>query len=281
MNNTLGNTFLITDVDGTLLNDEHALSEENLSAIRELMSAGGKFTIATGRGIGMSLPIVEELGLDEPAVIFNGAAVYDFKAHKMLWHTELCREAKGYLARIVEEFPGCAVEVLLEDKVYVPKINDRERRHLSLGNVTPVLCTLDDIPEGGWLKALIVDEPENISKIRDMAQQHMRGKVHWVRSDEVYYEMLPLGVNKGTGFKKLLELTGNTDRFIVAAGDFMNDIEMLEMADLGVAVANAQPEVCAAADMVTVSNNDHAIYEIVEHIKTINDNQKKGKSDGS
>ncbi len=263
----LKETFLMTDVDGTLLNDNHQISEKNKEAINELVNAGGFFTIATGRGISMAKPIITELDLKLPAVIFNGAAVYDTVEDKILWSSSLPKEVLGYLKAIHNEFPTCAVEVLSHDTVWVPYINELERQHLSLGNVTPRLCDIDDLTGHEWIKCLIVDEPETIDKMIGFIEKRGFDNVHWVRSSPTYYEMLPLGVNKGAGFKKLLEIMGCDDKFIVTAGDYMNDTEMLQMADLGVAVENAQTSVKEAADIIVTDNNHNSIYEIVEYLK--------------
>ena len=91
--------------------------------------------------------------------------------------------------------------------------------------------------------------------------------MNWVHSSPMYYEMLPQGVSKGSGYKKMLELTGRTDFFTVAAGDFGNDYEMVRTADLGVAVANAQEEVKKAAKLIVGDNNSAPMSQIIEYLK--------------
>jgi hypothetical protein len=90
--------------------------------------------------------------------------------------------------------------------------------------------------------------------------------VHGVSSAPMFFEVLPKGVNKGTGFKKLLGIMGYEDYYIVAAGDYMNDLEMLEMSDLGIAAGNAEEVVKSAADAVLCDCNSGLIREIVEYI---------------
>ena len=85
----------------------------------------------------------------------------------------------------------------------------------------------------------------------------------------MYYEMLPEGISKGTGLPRLLEAMGETERFTVASGDYGNDYDMVRMADLGVAVANAQQRVKDAAKFVVGDNNSSPMAQIIEHIKTL------------
>ena len=73
----LDNILLIADIDGTLVTDDKQIPEKNKAAIREFTEKGGVFTIATGRGVTLARPVAEELEIGAPAVVFNGAAVYD------------------------------------------------------------------------------------------------------------------------------------------------------------------------------------------------------------
>ncbi|MDR1753976.1 MAG: HAD family hydrolase [Eubacterium sp.] len=260
----ISDILLVTDVDGTLLNDEHEISNLNYTAIKTFMDAGGMFTIATGRGISMSEPIARALKLNCPAIIFNGAAVHDFESNKQIWHCSLKSETGRYLELIAKKFPGCAIEILRNDNVYVVKTNELEEYHLEFGNVTPVRTDLYSVPEKGRLKALIIDEREMIDRIMDYCLNNCPDDVHWVRSAPIYYEMLPKNVDKGKGMQKLLEVIG--DKFTVAVGDFMNDIELLKYADIGIAVGNAEESVKDAADMTVADNNNNAIFDIIEYI---------------
>ena len=62
-----------------------------------------------------------------------------------------------------------------------------------------------------------------------------------MRSAPMFFECLPEGIDKAAGYKQLIKAIGAEDRFTVAAGDFMNDLAMIQSADLGAAVASAQP----------------------------------------
>lgn len=263
------NVVLMSDLDGTLLTDNKEILEKDLDAINRFRSLGGMFTIATGRGYSMAKPVAEKLSLDIPAVIFNGAAVYDFNSEKFLWCSEIDTIAKKYMEMLMNEFPDIGIEVLKEKTVYVPAINDIERMHLAYENVEPAMCPIDDIPAGGWLKVLTAYPPEKMDKVVEFVNNNCLDGVHWVRSEAHFFEMLPCGVNKGSGFKKLLELLNCTDKYIVAAGDYMNDFEMVKMADLGVAVCSAQEQLRNAAKLIVCDNNSGAICEIIDYIETL------------
>jgi hypothetical protein len=266
------NILMITDADGTLLTDDKRILDRDKTAIADFIAGGGGFTIATGRGVTLARTVVRELGLDLislPCVIFNGAAVYDYKTEEFLWQCNLCESGKRYFEKLLDNFPNIGVEILVGDKIYVTNTNDFEEAHLKLGNITPVRCDYGEVPKSGWIKVLLVDEPRNIDKLIEFVDKNPCKDVHVVRSAPMYFEILPYGVNKGTGIQKLLELIGLKDRYIVAAGDYMNDLEMIKQADLGVATGNAEQIVKASADAVVCDNNSGIIKEILYELERI------------
>ncbi len=261
--------IFMTDLDGTLLTDDKRILEKDLEAIERFRKGGGMFTVATGRGCGMARSAVERLGVDIPAVVFNGAAVYDFKEDKFVWQCEIGAHAREYVKRLSERFPDLGIEVLHEQTIFTPFINQTELDHLALEGLQPHPCTIDELPEKGWLKVLLAHEPQRLDEVVEFIKNSDMQKAEWVRSAPVYYECLPEGVDKSMGYRQLIRLLGAEDRFTVASGDYMNDLAMIQKADLGVAVASAQEEVKAAADLVVCDNNSGAIAEIIEYIERL------------
>ena len=261
--------ILMTDLDGTLLTDSKEILSEDMSAIRRFRQGGGIFTVATGRGYSMAKPVAQRLELDAPAVIFSGAAVYDFNKDKFLWRSEIGTHARDYVNMLVERFPDIAIEVLCEERVYVPAMNEIERRHLALEQIQPVTCAVSEIPDGGWLKVLIAYPPEKMQNIIDFVMANCKENAHWVRSEAHYFEMLPVGVNKGSGFEQLLNILGKEQLFTVGVGDYNNDLELIKQAKLGAAVGSAQEAVKQAADIVLCDNNSGAMSELISYIERL------------
>ena len=86
----------------------------------------------------------------------------------------------------------------------------------------------------------------------------------FTRSERAFYELLPKGVSKGAALYKMAELLNVDIKKTIAVGDYNNDASMIKAAGIGFAVKNAVNEAKAAADYITVSNNEDAIYKIVE-----------------
>lgn len=274
-----GNVIFMTDLDGTLLTDDKRILYKDMAAIERFRRGGGMFTAATGRGYAMARRVaVEQLELDKydmPAVLFNGAVVYDFNKDKFLWRCEVGGFAREYIREIVDRFCKThdigllGLEVLCEHEVYVPLVNDTERMHLDMESVSPKFVQSDEIPEGGWLKFLFSGEPDVLDEVERIARRGDFPDVQWVRSQPIFFEGLPKGVDKSRGFAELIKLLGEEKRFSVAAGDYLNDEAMIVKADLGAAVGNAHPEVRAAADIVVCDNNSGAISEIIDYIERL------------
>lgn len=267
----LNKVIFMTDLDGTLLTDDKRILDKDMAAIKRFREGGGIFTAATGRGYSMARRIVEDvLHLNVPSVLFNGAGVFDFKQNKFLWQCEIGSIAREYIRRLNDMFPEkLGFEVLHEQTVFVPFINQTEREHLEMESVVPDRRVLDEIPEGGWLKFVIAADPSDLDKVQKTVEAGGFEDAQWVRSAPHYFECLPKGVDKSRGFAELIRILGAEDRFSVAAGDYMNDTAMIQKADLGVAVASAQACVKQAADLIVCDNNSGAISEIIEYIEKI------------
>ena len=263
------NVIIMTDLDGTLLDDKKNISPRDMDSINEFCDKGGMFSIATGRGYSMAKPIADKLSLRIPAVIFNGSAVYDFTAEEFLWQCEVTQKAREYVKAVMDNFPDVGIEVLHKHTVYVPALNDVEKAHMALENVKGDICSLDDIPKEGWLKVLFAYPEDKMPLLTRFIDENCREGTNRVLSAPFFYELLPQGVSKAYGYKQLLRLTDSEDRFTVAAGDYPNDAEMVRSADLGVAVSNAHDDVKAAADIIIGSNNEDPMTRIIDKIRNM------------
>ena len=264
---SLDQVLLAADADGTILTDDKRILGRDKTAIDELRDRGGLFTIATGRGVTYAKPLADEFELELPAVIFNGAAVYDFGHDRFLWQCAISPGVRGSMLSFMERFPSLGAEILRGYEVYVVASNRRTEDHIKLSSTIPIRCPIEAVPLDNWTKVLLEDEPEIIDGLVRYAENLGLADFHIVRSGPCYFEMLPSGVNKGAALRIMMDMAGIKDRFIVAVGDYMNDIELLRMADLKIAVANAEDIIKAEADLIVCDNNSGAAFEIVEFLK--------------
>ncbi len=261
---SIDRVFFMSDLDGTLLPSNKVLSQTDRAAIDRFRKDGGKFAFATGRTLQSAVQYLEELSIDQPVILYNGACVYDPVKDKILYLSSLPENACTIIKDILERFPHAGAEILRPDGTYIINLNSYEEEHAKYSAIPPIYCTLDEVPEGEWLKVLFAMSPEDLETLITYVAEHAFEGVSFIRSEAIFYEMLPEGISKGSALsvcREILDLAGMT---IVAAGDYHNDLELIQNADFGAAPANAQTCVQEAADYIAATSSDEgAIAEII------------------
>ncbi len=258
---------ILSDLDGTLLPPDKVPLERDLAAIRRFKAAGGQFSIATGRTIQAAIRYQQELDLNSPMIVYNGAAIYDAQRDAVLFSEPMPACARDMTREIMAAHPHVGVEVLRAESAYVIRNTEYEKKHIALCGVEPVYCTLDAVPEGDWLKVLFAMAPDEIPPFIEDITRRGYTAVDFIQSADIFYEMLPPGVTKGSALKAYHRLPGMEDKQLIAIGDFDNDIAMLEAADFSAAPANAVPAAKAAADLVlTRTCQEGAMEELIDYL---------------
>ncbi len=264
----ISKVLLITDMDGTFLPSSKVPSDDSLKAINRLMAAGGRFSIATGRSLQATMQYFEYFDVNCPIIMCNGGMVYDINERKQIYDVYLNESARELTKRILKDNPTVGCEVLPLDNVYVPQMTDMEDAHCKICKVTPVICSVDEIPDN-WYKVLFAQKPELLGKLVKYVEGINSGyeDTDFVISAPTYYEMLPRGISKGSALNELKKAQGMEDFTVVAMGDYDNDIEMIKAADVGICPSNAIDSVKAAADIVLdVSCEESVAAVVVDYI---------------
>lgn len=259
--------ILLSDMDGTLLNGKKEITPEDRAAVERFTALGGRFTVATGRTIQSFEQFRAVIDLPHPIIMYNGAAVHDYTKGETLCLHPLPDTARSFTEAIMREMPHIGGEVLRTDSTYVFSNNDYQKLHTKLCNIVPDYSGLEDVPDGGWLKVLFAMSPEDMDYFGVFVRRMNWENVSFVRSSDMFWEMLPEGVSKGSALTEYRTLPGYEDFTFVSVGDFDNDIEMIQAADLGACPANAEDSVKAAADLVLEHTNEEgAVAELIDHI---------------
>lgn len=255
--------LLCTDLDDTLLTDNKQVSEKNRKAIDYFKSEGGLFTFSTGRVPMGARLILEYVVPNAPIVCFNGGGIYDFSENKILWSRKLDSDAISAVEYVDRRLDFVGIEICTEEKIYFSKINAKVREHQVLEKLPDNDLDYHDIPEV-WQKVLFMTEEHELNTVRrTISESPFADKYTFVQSSPWYYELLPKNSTKGDGLIQLGELCGIDRSRIIAVGDNENDLEMVKMAGVGIAVENAIPIVKNSADYVTADNNSDAIAKVI------------------
>jgi Cof subfamily protein (haloacid dehalogenase superfamily) len=220
--------------------------------------------LVTGRMFRSVRPYALEAGLDDPVVCYQGAVVADPVSGRWLRHVpiqlELAREAIGALN---EE--GFGLNCYVGDDLYVAEVTPEARRyadfqHLELHAVGNLLDWLAEAPT----KLVVIDDPEVLDELKQRMNERFDGRLYISKSLPYFLEFASPDVTKAAGLDFLSEHVGFTREGTVAFGDGENDIELVEWAGYGVAVANAHEQVKAVADFVCPSVDDEGVAQVLE-----------------
>ncbi len=259
--------LLITDIDGTLVDSRQEVPEANQAAIARLMAAGGLFTFATGRNEEAALPYVRGLAVNAPPILYNGAKVVDLRRSETVFERRLPLEETLAVLAISASFE-VSVNLYLSRGIYVEEITPAVREYMAKDRVACV--EVGDLsaflgraaPGATPTKLLIIGEEHVVEGLREAIGASLPA-LSLARSERTYLEVLPPGVSKGVALEALCAYLGLDRRRVVAMGDAPNDIELIEAAGLGIAVANAHPSLKERARFVAPRNEDCAVAEVI------------------
>ena len=277
MDFTLENSILITDMDNTILSDELVISQKDIDSKNKLQSLGGHFTVSTGRSYPMMKRYAKILGLNEPAVLLNGSAIYDYATDTILWKNCLPKDILDFVRVVYKAFPTLGIELLTDRDIYVLNENTTSIRHLGREKVDYKYTDLDSMEGKELCKVLFAIPPEEMPILDEFIKSHKPNNINYVISQPYYLELLPIGSSKAEANRRMLEIMGKSDMKIFAIGDYYNDAEMIKDADFGVTVENAPEKIKELADLVVSKCEDGAITDLVEYmIKNSNGGTNNG-----
>jgi len=253
---------IMLDLDGTLLNNVHKISETNKKVLKKLKDKGVKIFLATGRSYESMRSYHEELNLTTPAICYNGAKIiypngsekeYSIKERSLKTLIDIAREYKTHLNLYQHEI------------WYSENIKNKETEiYKEISGLMPVKKDFDHLDEMFSTKALYVGEHEKLLKIEKDINNRLGDSVYTTFSRPFFLEILDGNVNKGMALKNIMEAENIPLSQVIAFGDGLNDKEMLEIAGIGVAMDGAFDELKEVADHVTTSNNESGVGEFLK-----------------
>ncbi|MEU1082227.1 HAD family hydrolase [Streptomyces sp. NPDC005908] len=257
--------LVATDLDGTLLRDDHTVSGRTRDALAAAAAAGAAHIVVTGRAVPWTRPILEDLGYEGLAVCGQGAQVYDAGAGRLLTSVTLDRQLAGVALAKIEAEVG---------PLHLAASRDGLDGEVLVGPGYDVIGSLPATPftdaSDLWaapLNKLYIQHPELSSdELAEAAERTAGGFVTVVMAGEGIVELLPLGLSKATGLSLAARRLGVKAAETIAFGDMPNDIPMFAWSGHGVAMANAHRELRAVADEVTASNEEDGIAVVLERL---------------
>lgn len=258
---------ICSDLDGTLIDEKNRVSKENLDAIEYFRSHGGKFMIATGRVPDAVTPAIGDLKTDYPCICHNGCSVYDLSLNEYIETISIYEDAIPPAKEIMSVCPASGVEVMTAQGIYVIKRTKATDFHIEFEKVKACFADrIEDAPKP-WFKILFAQSPDETDIIKEaFINSPYQEKYSLLKTHKFYYEIFNKTASKGKALLKFCENNGIDLKNVIAIGDNENDISMIDVAGVGAAVANAPDLVKSHADIITSSNEDSAIADLISKL---------------
>lgn len=263
--------LVVTDMDGTLLNDDHDVSSENKEALKKVLESGKHVAIATGRIYTAARVYAKTLEIVTPIICCNGAIIKNLEDESIMYGNpidddlarkviEICYDEDVYFHFYSED---TIVGQVLKNKLLFfsewTKTLDEEDR-LKVDIVEDAMDWIGTEPV--YKFSIQDDDMERLDRIGRRIRRELN-----VDAYKSYYNMMDVmskGVSKGNAILKLAEIMEIDPENIIAIGDNENDISMMHAAGLGVAMANADEKIKIEADYVTDTNNNNGVAKVID-----------------
>ncbi|WP_278035109.1 Cof-type HAD-IIB family hydrolase [Flavobacterium nitratireducens] len=256
--------MLVLDMDDTLLNDDHIISEENRAMLAKAKEKGVKIILASGRPTPAMIEYARDLGLmDSYMISFNGAVITDLKNDEVIFEQSLTQEqihnlydySKEKKTHIITYLDGKVVSETHSEYIDV-EVNITGLEHEVVPNFKERVQT-------SAIKCILLEEPSYLKEVEadlKVAMPHLSVCM----SKPFFLEAAQTGIDKGASVKFLAEKLNIDQAEVIAVGNAGNDLSMIEYAGLGVWVDNVDAHLRDKGDVVVASNNDHGVAEVIQ-----------------
>ena len=275
--------LIATDMDGTILLNNKKLSNETVRALKVAREKGIEIVLCTGRPFANVVPYLSQLNVDCSIITNNGAVIRD-KQHEISYVNYIKSSQLERVLRILANediyyHAGDAYMTYIDSfikRVKVTRIFIKKRklpfymewleilRNVILSDGYRKVNFMRYVAGGGQFTSLFIHS-EDEEKLRSLKLKLMEIEgIEITSSAKDNLEVLDSESTKGMALERLSESMGIAPEEIIAVGDHLNDLSMIEFAGLGVAMGNGDEEVLRVADWITRSNEEEGFSHLIK-----------------
>ncbi|MGI6424487.1 MAG: Cof-type HAD-IIB family hydrolase [Tepidanaerobacteraceae bacterium] len=280
--------LIALDVDGTLINSNHILTNRTIRALRAVKDLGIDITIATGRHYLSAIRLAQNIPISAPLISSDGAVISDIYTNETIYNL-LPQDIAVDIVKEASKYKNFRIEVFIEDgrissaksyrSIFLRRFLKAPFKYSLKGYynllrdfvLIPTKNTADikaciSVLEESPAKVVVHgnEKREDLRAFVDEIITKYNNKISITSAIDNCVDVLKGGISKAKGLEILSKKLGIKPEEIITVGDNINDIEMLEYAGLGVAMGNASSEVKERADYVTASNNENGLAKFLE-----------------
>ena len=257
--------LLISDFDDTLYGTDLHVSEENRAAIRSFIRQGGLFTVATGRARKTFSPQVskENIPLNAPAILSNGATVFDYQADRLVRRTYLPDRVIGDMQELCRVFPDLGFEAYYQNEIYVYNPNVVTHKHMERVGMDYTILPIDQLPMP-LTKIILEQDAPLLEKAQAYLQERAGDSYEVIFSNRYLLELTAKGSHKGGSALWLADYLGISREHLYCVGDNQNDIPMLEVSKIPFAPQGCSQLVEEWGPRLVRSCDDGCVASVIE-----------------
>ncbi|HLR33920.1 MAG TPA: Cof-type HAD-IIB family hydrolase [Tissierellales bacterium] len=251
------------DIDGTLIGDDFKIGLKTERKIRKLIDKGILVTLVTGRTYTASKQFSDILGIDIPLVVYNGGIIANSETKDILYEKKIPLEESKNIIKFAED-RGIYVKAYIDDILYIEKMDERTRNFIEHHEVKWVelgQSLSEKLPAGANMIVTISEETD----MKELYNKIKTKNSVKTMSTQNSIEYIPKNVSKGEGVKYLARKYNINRDEILAIGNSLNDLAMIEYAGIGVAMKNSDPMLLDRWNNISeYSNNEDGVYYVLE-----------------
>lgn len=250
--------LLVVDIDGTLIGKDGNILPQDKEALTKASDLGIKVSLSTGRAAQACLSLVSQLALDSYHIFFDGALVSNLAQNQEVYIQPL---NKGVVKQAIKfaQLNDIDLDLYSTTHYFIERETWSSKVHRDFFDLKPILVDFTEL----WKReriiklGLVTTSPQEAAKVRKFHHKFEDSlNFSWVRTPAFpgvdFINVVAPGVSKGEALKALASHLGIALTEVIAIGDGMNDIPLLSLAGLGIAMGNAPAEVKAVADYTTL-----------------------------
>ena len=257
--------IIVSDLDGTLLNDQKILPKENYDAICAARKLGIKFGIASGRPVEGLLALLDSWNLSDEMdflVGMNGSQVYDFESQKITTYHNIGADVIHEIVDLYEDF-DCNPTIYVGCNLVAQKRTERLKQIEKLHHLTVDYADLRQYVTTSQPKLLLYVNPDIMPEIEEYTKSLNATKFRAFKSGKDMFEFVHPLCSKAVGIEKICEKFNTDLDHVLAFGDTTNDLEMLDACTHSVWMSNGTDDAKAVSKYIAKTNNEGGLGQFI------------------